>query len=98
MPGLSDATQAEVKYFIPDQTFTPAPWQFLYFLPLPHGHGSFLPIFCSTRTGCTLCCGGGPCGRPLAAFAVEASALLETVRLMSVFGCGLASRTWPGSC
>src|SRR5574344_1108157 len=26
------------------------PQQFLYFLPLPHGHGSFLPIFFSLLT------------------------------------------------
>ena len=25
--------------------FAGAPQQFLYFLPLPHGHGSFLPTF-----------------------------------------------------
>jgi hypothetical protein len=24
----------------------------LYFLPLPHGHGSFRPIFLSTFIGC----------------------------------------------
>ena len=27
----------------------PAPWHFLYFLPLPHGHGSFRPTFGSSR-------------------------------------------------
>src|SRR6476660_2833110 len=27
------------------------PWQFLYFLPLPHGQGSFLPTFGPTFTG-----------------------------------------------
>src|SRR3989442_6005996 len=28
------------------------PWQFLYFLPLPHGHGSLRPTFgTSRRTG-----------------------------------------------
>src|SRR5687768_16737328 len=26
-----------------------APWHFLYFLPLPHGHGSFRPTFGSSR-------------------------------------------------
>src|SRR5262249_2132744 len=26
-----------------------APWHFLYFFPLPHGHGSFLPTFGSSR-------------------------------------------------
>src|ERR1035438_6249164 len=33
----------------------PAPWQFLYFLPLPHGQGSFLPTFFSTCTGWGFC-------------------------------------------
>src|SRR4051812_43907280 len=32
--------------------YIPAPWQFLYFLPLPQGHGSFLPITTSLRIGC----------------------------------------------
>src|ERR1700750_1548050 len=27
------------------------PWQCLYFFPLPHGHGSFLPIFGAAFTG-----------------------------------------------
>ena len=27
-----------------------APWQRLYFLPLPHGHGSFLPTFAIRRS------------------------------------------------
>src|SRR5512145_1904646 len=27
----------------------PAPWHFLYFLPLPHGQGSFRPTFGSSR-------------------------------------------------
>ncbi len=27
-----------------------APQHFLYFLPLPHGHGSFLPVLGSART------------------------------------------------
>src|SRR5687767_14210892 len=27
-----------------------APWHFLYFLPLPHGHGSLRPTFGSGRT------------------------------------------------
>src|SRR5262245_26259993 len=26
-----------------------APWHFLYFFPLPHGHGSFLPTLGSSR-------------------------------------------------
>src|SRR5205823_8443770 len=30
------------------------PWQCLYFLPLPHGHGSLRPTFCPARTN-----GGG---------------------------------------
>ena len=30
----------------------PAPWHFLYFLPLPHGHGSLRPTFGSSR--CTV--------------------------------------------
>src|SRR5208283_4298553 len=33
----------------------PTPWQFLYFFPLPHGHGSFLPTLFSTRMGCVFC-------------------------------------------
>ncbi len=28
---------------------TVAPWHFLYFFPLPHGHGSFRPTFGSSR-------------------------------------------------
>src|SRR5512134_2961640 len=27
----------------------PAPWHFLYFLPLPHGHGSLRPTFPAVR-------------------------------------------------
>ncbi len=27
------------------------PWQCLYFLPLPHGHGSLRPTFCSALIG-----------------------------------------------
>src|SRR6266853_6590018 len=27
----------------------PCPWHFLYFLPLPHGHGSLRPTFGSSR-------------------------------------------------
>ena len=30
-------------------SYCPAPWHFLYFLPLPHGHGSFRPTFGSSR-------------------------------------------------
>ncbi len=29
-----------------------APWHFLYFLPLPHGHGSLRPTFGSSRLTC----------------------------------------------
>src|SRR4051812_25947954 len=29
-----------------------APWHFLYFLPLPHGHGSLRPTFGSSRFTC----------------------------------------------
>lgn len=32
------------------------PWQCLYFLPLPHGHGSLRPIFGSSRCICTTPC------------------------------------------
>src|ERR1017187_5898770 len=28
----------------------PAPWHFLSFFPLPHGHGSLRPTFCPTAT------------------------------------------------
>ena len=31
------------------ELYATRPWQFLYFLPLPHGQGSFLPtvaVFC----------------------------------------------------
>jgi hypothetical protein len=31
------------------------PWQFLNFLPLPQGQGSFRPILGSTFTGCGFC-------------------------------------------
>src|SRR5436190_24120916 len=31
------------------QLYAAAPWHFLYFFPLPHGHGSFLPTFGSSR-------------------------------------------------
>ena len=44
------------------------PWHFLYFLPLPHGHGSFRPTLGSSRR--TVCTGasspptrGGAAGR-----------------------------------
>lgn len=30
----------------------PAPWHFLYFLPEPQGHGSFLPTLACPRTTC----------------------------------------------
>src|ERR1051326_9330529 len=30
----------------------PAPWHFLYFLPDPHGQGSFLPTLAAPRTTC----------------------------------------------
>src|SRR5258707_10062954 len=30
----------------------PAPWHFLYFLPEPHGQGSFLPTLACPRTTC----------------------------------------------
>ena len=44
--------------------YSPAPWHCLYFLPLPHGHGSLRPTFgTSRRTGC---------GRPAAAAAGRA--------------------------
>ena len=33
-------------------SYTPLPWHFLYFLPLPQGQGSFRPTFVSTFTGC----------------------------------------------
>src|SRR6185503_20292672 len=32
-----------------DYVVTTAPWHFLYFLPLPQGHGSFRPTFGSLR-------------------------------------------------
>ena len=51
-----------------------APWHFLYFLPLPHGHGSLRPTFGSSRRTVLTCAssppvrGGlrraGPSGRP----------------------------------
>ena len=31
--------------------YKPCPWQFLYFLPLPQGHGSLRPTRFSARTG-----------------------------------------------
>jgi len=37
-----------------------APWHFLYFLPDPQGHGSFLPTFAPERTGL----GGSACAGP----------------------------------
>src|ERR1700704_6987527 len=33
----------------PAQHHAPAPWHFLYFFPLPHGHGSLRPTFGSSR-------------------------------------------------
>src|SRR6056297_164524 len=38
------------------------PQHFLYFFPLPQGHGSFLPIFSPERlTGFFFCCPSSPC-------------------------------------
>ena len=37
---------AEIYLASPNPYF---PWHFLYFLPLPHGHGSFRPTFSSSR-------------------------------------------------
>src|SRR5690242_21941479 len=31
------------------RNYAAAPWHFLYFLPLPHGHGSLRPTFGSSR-------------------------------------------------
>jgi hypothetical protein len=37
-------------------SYPPAlPWQCLYFLPLPQGHGSLRPTFFSTFTGSGFC-------------------------------------------
>ena len=36
---------------IPAKNYLSFPQQFLYFFPLPHGHGSFLPILFSFLTG-----------------------------------------------
>src|ERR1039458_7337197 len=40
----------------PDKHVPPpyAPWHFLYFFPLPHGHGSLRPVFCPVTTGVAL--------------------------------------------
>src|ERR1700730_5782132 len=56
----SDA--ANLGYPMPDN----APWQFLYFLPEPHGHGSLRPIFRSPRTNVPggSWAGGGAIGSP----------------------------------
>ena len=37
------------RWLIPTVTHAAAPWHFLYFLPLPHGHGSLRPTFGSSR-------------------------------------------------
>lgn len=51
LANIASAAQAGAvrkKYnFISCYAFFPQ--HFLYFLPLPHGHGSFLPIFFSLR-------------------------------------------------
>lgn len=39
--------------------YNPLPWQFLYFLPLPHGQSSLRPILGAATTGvCFTCCCG----------------------------------------
>jgi len=40
------------KYFDPIGRNFQAPQHFLYFFPLPHGQGSFRPIFFFLVTGC----------------------------------------------
>src|SRR5208337_4925959 len=37
----------------PHKNYSPAPWHFLYFLPLPHGQGSLRPTFSPRTTCCT---------------------------------------------
>ena len=44
---------------IAGSNYKPCPWQFLYFLPLPQGHKSFLPTRFSERIGA--CFGWAPC-------------------------------------
>lgn len=41
----------EVPIHLGKVAYASAPWHFLYFLPEPHGHGSFRPIFAPVRTG-----------------------------------------------
>src|SRR5690349_11426219 len=38
-----------------DDLHSYAPWQYLYFLPLPQGHGSFRPIFFAPPPGAAPC-------------------------------------------
>src|SRR5215471_8955962 len=70
------------------------PWQCLYFFPLPHGHGSFLPIFGPTFTGACFSATAAPpppgsnLSRSLAPYSCPArstSSLLARNLLRSVF-------------
>lgn len=52
-PTVSRPRAPERSWRRPDLAGSPRqldPQQFLYFLPLPQGHGSFLPGFCAART------------------------------------------------
>src|SRR5574344_740592 len=70
---------------------SPLPWQFLYFLPLPQGHGSLRPTCFSTLTGAFGFCS------PLVVKSLRPACIL----LMSVCGltafCGCSSRSRRGT-
>lgn len=55
----SDTVRAASISHILDRLQSNAPWHFLYFFPLPQGHGSLRPTFCPTTTGWALPGGGG---------------------------------------
>jgi len=46
--------------FYEGEFYAAAPWHFLYFLPDPHGQGSFRPTLAAARTGL----GGSACAGP----------------------------------
>ena len=68
------------------------PWHCLYFFPLPHGQGSFLPTLGSSRlTVSTIVSGRRPAAA--AAFLLAASSTRFVLILLKSVFCSLASRT-----
>src|SRR4029077_10197190 len=70
-----------------------APWHFLYFRPLPHGHGSFRPTLGASRTiGLTTRAPASPspplaCSPPAVAVAAASSLLFSPTPYPAVSSC-----------